>query len=70
MMLAITRRFGEAVWIGGTRISVIPGRGNRVVLGIDAPSNVHVVREEILEHDGSDVYGVKRPVAREMKNAN
>lgn len=69
MALVLKRKRGQALWIDQARLEFRVVGGD-VTVKIDAPANVHVVREEILEHDGSDVYGVKRPVAREQKNAN
>jgi carbon storage regulator len=47
-MLVLSRKIGEAVIIGD-RIVVTVSRvsGNRVVLGIEAPSDVRVLRSEL-----------------------
>lgn len=49
-MLVLTRKTAETIQIGeGVVVKVIScGRG-RVKIGIDAPSNVRVVRGELLE---------------------
>lgn len=47
-MLVLSRRQGEVVVIGGNiRVEVLEISGQRVRLGIYAPSNVSVDREEI-----------------------
>ncbi|MDE0002112.1 MAG: carbon storage regulator CsrA [Rhodospirillaceae bacterium] len=47
-MLILTRRVGEARVIGrDITISVVGVKGNQVRLGIDAPEDVPVLREEI-----------------------
>lgn len=49
-MLILTRRVGEAFVIGrDITISVVAVKGNQVRLGIDAPADVSVLREEIAE---------------------
>ena len=47
-MLILTRRVGETVMIGDTvTVTVLQVRGNQVRVGINAPKNVLVHREEI-----------------------
>lgn len=47
-MLILTRREGENIIIGDdVTISVLGIKGNQVRIGIDAPKNVSVHREEI-----------------------
>ncbi len=47
-MLILTRRTGEAVIIGdNVRIAVLDIRGNQVRLGVEAPREVTVHREEV-----------------------
>lgn len=51
-MLILTRKEGEAVWIGNDiRISVEYIDGRQVRLGFDAPREVRIVREELLTRD-------------------
>jgi len=47
-MLILTRRIGETIMIGDEiTCTVLAVKGNHVRLGIDAPANVAVHREEI-----------------------
>ena len=47
-MLILTRKAGESIVIGGSiRITVLDARGDQVRIGIEAPRNVTVHREEI-----------------------
>ena len=49
-MLILSRRAGEAVVIdGGLRITVLANDGRTVRLGIDAPSDVRILRAEIVD---------------------
>jgi carbon storage regulator len=47
-MLILSRRAGEALIIGeDVTISVLGIKGNQVRIGIDAPKNIEIDREEI-----------------------
>lgn len=49
-MLVLTRKANEEILIGDNiRIKVVAINGNRVRLGISAPGDVRVIREEMLE---------------------
>ena len=57
-MLILTRRIGESVYIGDeVRLTVLGVRGTQVRIGINAPKEVPVHREEIyyrIKHEGDD----------------
>lgn len=47
-MLVLSRKIGENLLIDGSiKIRVMEVKGNRVRLGIEAPSDVSIVREEL-----------------------
>ncbi len=47
-MLILTRKTGEGLFVGDhIRITVVEIRGKQIRLGIEAPENVVVLREEI-----------------------
>ncbi len=47
-MLVLSRKEGEKLVIGGNRIvEVVRVHGNRITLGIEAPSNVKILRSEL-----------------------
>lgn len=49
-MLILTRKSGEGIRIGDSiTLKIIEIRGNQVRLGVDAPKNVSVHREEIYD---------------------
>lgn len=49
-VLILTRKVGESVLIGdGIKVSVLAVKGNQVRVGIDAPKDVSVHREEVRE---------------------
>jgi len=61
-MLILTRRVGETVMIGEeVSVTVLGVKGNQVRVGINAPKNVAVHREEIFDRikseDGSSEQG-------------
>ncbi len=57
-MLILTRRAGETVMIGSdVTITVLGVKGNQVRIGINAPKDVAVHREEIYERIQSEKTG-------------
>lgn len=57
-MLILTRRVGETVMIGNdVTVTVLGVKGNQVRVGINAPKNVAVHREEIFERIKREQHG-------------
>lgn len=67
-MLILTRRVGETVMIGeNVTVTVLGVKGNQVRVGVNAPRDVAVHREEIFERikrEGQDGATGDRPAAR------
>ncbi len=68
-MLILTRQVGETIIIDkNIRVTVLAAKGNQLRLGIDAPADVEIHREEIFERiygDGAtstpaDKYALKK----------
>lgn len=56
-MLILTLRTGESIIIGeDIDVAVLGVKGNQVRIGIDAPSGVNIVGDELLE-EPSDEFG-------------
>ena len=63
-MLILTRRVGETVVIGNdVTVTVLGVKGNQVRLGVNAPREVAVHREEIFERIQSEHPDTERKVA-------
>jgi len=65
-MLILTRRVGETLMIGdNVTVTVLGVKGNQVRIGVNAPKEVSVHREEIYlkiqEEKGEDVDGNTHP---------
>lgn len=61
-MLILTRRIGETLMIGdNVSITVIGVKGNQVRVGIDAPKEIAVHREEIYKRIKSDELRLVEP---------
>ena len=51
-MLILTRRIGEALIIDeDTVVTVLGTKGNQVRIGIDAPDDMNIIREELLSRE-------------------
>ena len=49
-MLALSRKLGESIVIGKyIKISILEIKGDQIKIGIDAPKNVTIYREEIFK---------------------
>jgi carbon storage regulator len=54
-MLVLSRRIGEQICIGkGIVVTVVSTKGNRIVLGIEAPRDVSVDRQEIRKRKAAE----------------
>jgi carbon storage regulator len=63
-MLILTRRVGETVLIGEDIVVTVLGvKGNQVRIGVKAPRDVAVHREEIFERIKREGNGEEVPVA-------
>ena len=61
-MLILTRRIGETLMIGdNVSITVLGVKGNQVRVGIDAPKEIAVHREEIYKRIKSDELRLVEP---------
>lgn len=64
MMLILTRRVGETLMIGDdVTVTVLGVKGNQVRIGINAPKDVSVHREEIYERIKNEKAGGSAAVA-------
>ena len=51
-MLVLTRKRDETILIGDNiRVTVTDIRGDKVRIGIEAPENINIVREELAERE-------------------
>jgi carbon storage regulator len=46
-MLILTRKPGESLYIGDVKVTVVELKGHQVRIGIDAPPEIRIYREEI-----------------------
>lgn len=56
-MLILTRRIGQSIMIGDeVNVSILAARGNQVRIGIKAPKDISVYREEIYQRVQHEKY--------------
>ena len=68
-MLILTRRVGETVMIGNdVTVTILGVKGNQVRVGINAPKNVAVHREEIYERIKREQEGDQQGEHRNASN--
>ena len=68
-MLILTRRVGETLMIGDeVTVTVLGVKGNQVRIGVNAPKEVSVHREEIYERIKNEKNGVSSEEVQEDPN--
>jgi carbon storage regulator len=68
-MLILTRRVGEVLRIGeDVSVTVLGVKGNQVRLGISAPKDVAVHREEIFHRIAEEVSGMATSAAAQLSD--
>ena len=61
-MLVLRRKVGESIILDGViSVSVLAVEGERVKIGISAPPDVTIVREELLKNLASDAPNYNEP---------
>ena len=68
-MLILTRRVDEVLRVGeDVSVTVLGVKGNKVRLGISAPKNVAVHREEIFHRIAEEEGGMGTPAAAQLSD--
>lgn len=64
-MLVITRKGGEGLRIGeDVRVTVVETSRDRVKIGIEAPNNIRIIREELFDTERFNIQAaVHKPAA-------
>jgi carbon storage regulator len=62
-MLILTRRVGETIMVGAdVKVTVLNVNGNQVRVGVSAPKDVAVHREEVFERIKAEEAGAEKGV--------
>ena len=46
-MLVLSRKKGESIFIGDVKVTIVDVKGDRVRIGVEAPKEIPVIREEL-----------------------
>ncbi len=66
-MLVLDRKISEGFWIDNRIfVKVLSVGRRRVKLGIEAPNDISILREELLERSADSTNGRERPVPEEQ----
>ena len=66
-MLILTRRVGERLIIGeNVTVTILSVKGNQIRIGIDAPRDIKVNREEVYQRILNERKGLSRERQREI----
>ena len=66
-MLVITRKNGEELHIGeNIRVTVIETAKDRVKIGIEAPSNVRIIRSELFDTEKFNIQAAEHKPAADL----
>ena len=69
-VLILTRKVGESIMVGDhIRVVVVDVKGRQVRVGVDAPEDTKIYREEIFEKIQEENTRASRVDAKELKNA-
>lgn len=61
-MLILNRKVGDQIIIGNTiKLKVLKTKGNKIDLGVEAPKDITVVREEIYEKEQNEDFKITKP---------
>ena len=67
MALAITRKKGTSFWVGPIRVTIVDEDRGQCIVGIDAPKDFEILREEVIKDrchvPGKFGFPVPRPQA-------
>jgi len=67
-MLVLSRKIGEKVFIGSDiSFVVVEVKGNRVRIGIEAPDEIPIIREELVK-PSAGTFARKEPKSKEMNH--